>query len=105
MIPVFAAYFLEWVDYKFLLNSVDLSVRTAKVIHAFAMFTGFSFSILSAFLFYKSRKTYENKILKSNNRLTKNYSRIQQMISKIRSQQAMEADLEKGRKLQNSVIP
>ncbi len=105
LIPVFAAYFLEWVDYKFLLNSVDLSVRTAKVIHAFAMFTGFSFSILSAFLFYKSRKTYENKILKSNNRLTKNYSRIQQMISKIRSQQAMEADLEKGRKLQNSVIP
>jgi len=50
------------------------------------MFTGFSFSILSSFLFDKSRNDYERKLLNTNSRLIKNYNRIKQMNKKIQEQ-------------------
>ena len=93
--------------------------NTQYIIYEFAVFTSFSFSFFFVFFYfysnYQSEKllTIKNeelskniqKLDSSNSRLLRNYLRVKQMITKIRAQQAMEADLEKGKKLQNSALP
>ena len=82
-----------------------LSYEIAKKIYFIATVTTISFITATIYFFYKSEIKIRRKLEKSNNRLTLNYLRVRQMITKIRQQQAMEADLEKGKKLQNSVLP
>jgi sigma-B regulation protein RsbU (phosphoserine phosphatase) len=82
-----------------------LSYEVAKIIYFIATMTTVSFITATIYFFYKSERKIRRKLEKSNNRLTLNYLRVRQMITKIRQQQAMEADLEKGKKLQNSVLP
>ena len=67
------------------------------------MFTAFSFSILSAYLFYKSRKNYEKEILKSNSRLNSNITWTTQIAQKL--QKVLESEMTKAHSLQKSILP
>ncbi len=103
LIPISAAYFLEIVNYHFLLTPIQLSPEVKKFFHFCAMFTTFSFSILSSYLFYKSRKNYEKEILKSNSRLTTNIAWTTQIAQKL--QRVLESEMSKAHSLQKSILP
>jgi serine phosphatase RsbU (regulator of sigma subunit) len=97
----------------------DISSFAQMVIYQFAVLTSFSFTFFFVFFYFYSNNQSEkllevkNALLSSsvkelnssNKRLKLNYKRIEKMLDRIRSQKAMEADLEKGRKLQNSTLP
>ena len=126
LIPVFCRFLFDFITYSPSVNafftanfSEPIATNTQYIIYEFAVFTSFSFSFFFVFFYfysnYQSEKllTIKNeelskniqKLDSSNSRLLRNYLRVKQMITKIRAQQAMEADLEKGKKLQNSALP
>jgi serine phosphatase RsbU (regulator of sigma subunit) len=78
----------------------------AKIIYFIATFTSISFITATILLFYKSEIKIRNKLESSIKRLNNNYERIKKMTKKIRElKQAMESDIEKGKKLQDSSLP
>ncbi len=110
-IPLICFYWLFFSNGA-LLHPLHLSTQINTILYFTISITSFLIIILSNLLFSSSAVGFEEKLLESNeelknknNRLSLNYLRVKQMITKIRAQQAMEADLEKGKKLQNSVLP
>jgi serine phosphatase RsbU (regulator of sigma subunit) len=102
-----ATFFISWhLNYSYPGQlSIALSGLSRQIIFFLMTIVAFVFSIGSVFFYKRSSTKFESDLQNSNNRLSRNYNRVKQMITKIRAQQAMEADLEKGKKLQNSVLP
>ena len=111
-IPGFLYFLLELSSYH-LIASHQLSAVQNKVVFLAVFICTITINYLAIRFFYMSYQKSEETLLetnsqleKSNNRLTLNYMRVRQMINKIRElKEALEADLEKGKKLQNSVLP
>ncbi len=85
---------------------IQLSSATFYTINLIASMTTFGLIIPPVLISNKLNLDFSNQLATSNGRLLRNYLRVRQMITKIRELKGiLEADLEKGRKLQNSALP
>ncbi len=109
--PIFLYFLLEFNSYH-LISVYQLGPVENKVVFLAILICTIIINYLAIRFFYLSYQKSEESLLKvntklqtSNRRLSKHLSWTKKMLDRIRSQKAMEADLEKGRKLQNSTLP
>jgi serine phosphatase RsbU (regulator of sigma subunit) len=103
-------YFFTW--NSLLPISIALPHSTLSIINLIACLSAFALIIPPVFISNKLNLEFSiyisnqsKKLLTSNRRLNKHLNWTKQMLARIRSQKAMEADLEKGRKLQHAALP
>ncbi|MGE4169932.1 MAG: sensor histidine kinase [Candidatus Margulisiibacteriota bacterium] len=71
LIPISAAYFLQFVDYQFFFAQPHLSGIKEKVIHTCAISTAFLFALLSVHTFYLANKRHIVELSGANDLLKK----------------------------------
>jgi len=106
LIPLISFLMLELTNYQLIPISEYISPEITKITYISGGITSFIFIFFQIILFRRINQFYQVKIEDQNQQLNISLNESKKMSQKIQVlKEAMEADLEKGKKLQNSALP